>query len=470
MNQVPIISVFKRNKSIVRLALPIFLELILSVAMGYINQFMLAGIPVASNAVGQSNQINSIFLVSFSVFSTSSLIIITQLRGEKHEEALKTVYPLAFWVNFVLGILVSAFVIGMAVPFFNLMQVNPKVLPYATLYQYVSGASILFLALNQVFSAFLRANKRMTEPMIIAIASNVINAIGVAITLWAIPKDMITVESQVIGVGISTLLSRFIAFLLSFVFFRWRVGESLSVRKLFPFPKKLASRLLKIGLPTAGETLSYNFSQLVLMIIVNLSVSVLMQNLRSYLMTFTSIIYLFANGTGMAMQVVEGGLIGEKKKEEAERLVKDIGTMARTVSFVVSILIAGISYFVFQALMSPAQQDPDINKEGLTLSAIGLVSVYCMLIDVVLDQGRATNLVYVKGLETAGDITFPVSVSIITSWALTVGVSALLCLVFNMGIYGAFIGACLDECVRGVIFSIRWARGGWKKKALTKGI
>ena len=93
-----------------------------------------------------------------------------------------------------------------------------------------------------------------------------------------------------------------------------------------------------------------------------------------------------------------------------------------------------------------------------------------MLIDIVLDQGRATNLVYVKGLETAGDISFPVLTSIFTSWALTVGVSALLCIVFKLGIYGAFIGACLDECVRGIIFEIRWKLGKWKNKTLVKNI
>lgn len=465
-----VFETFKRNTSIVKLAIPVFLELILSVAMGYVNQFMLAGIPLASNAVSQANQIANIFIVSFSVFSTSSLILITQLKGSKNSLALNKVYPLSIWVNLVLGLLVSALVIGLANPLFLVMQVNKEVLPYATMYQYVSGVSIIFLALNQVLSSYLRANKKMTQPMIIAIVTNVTNAIGVAITLWAFPKGMLTPIEQLTGVALSTVLSRFLAFVFSFLFYKKYIGISLSIRKLVPFPKDLFKKLLNIGLPTAGETLSYNFSQLVLMIIVNLSVSILMQNLRNYLMTFTSIIYLFASGTGMAMQVVEGTLVGEGKKEDAEQLVKDIGTMARTVSLFMSLLITSISYFVFYALMAEAVQNPKVNVEGFSQHQVGLIAVYCMLIDIVLDQGRATNLVYVKGLETAGDISFPVLTSIFTSWGLTVGASALLCLVGHLGIYGAFIGACLDECVRGVIFMIRWRKGAWKNKTLTKGV
>lgn len=64
--------------------------------MGYINQFMLAGIPIASNAVSQANQISNIFIVSFSVFSTSSLILITQLKGSGNNELLNKVYSLSF--------------------------------------------------------------------------------------------------------------------------------------------------------------------------------------------------------------------------------------------------------------------------------------------------------------------------------------------------------------------------------------
>lgn len=464
-----IFKIFKRNKDIVKLAVPVFLELILSVAMGYINQFMLAGIPIASNAVSQANQISNIFIVSFSVFSTSSLILITQLKGSGNNELLNKVYSLSFWVNFILGVVVSSLVIGLANPLFRMMQVADNVFPYAVMYQYVSGASIIFLALNQVLSSFLRANKKMTQPMLIAVITNVVNAIGVAITLWAFPDGTLDSIQKMIGVGLSTLISRFVGFILSLVFYVKYVSISLSFKGIRPFPKQLFKRLLTIGLPTAGETLSYNFSQLVLMIIVNLSVSVLMQNLRSYIMTFTSIIYLFASGTATAMQVVEGTLVGEGKKDETERLVKDIGVMARTVSFIMSLLITAIAYFVFYYLMGAAIADPSY-KEGFTQHDVGLVAVYCMLIDIVLDQGRATNLVYVKGLETAGDISFPVLTSIITSWALTVGVSALLCIVFKLGIYGAFIGACLDECVRGIIFEIRWKLGKWKDKTLVKNI
>ena len=432
IRDLPIIRVFARNVRTVKLAVPVFLELILGVAMGYVNEFMLAGIPQASNAVGQANQIANIFVVSFSVLSSSSLILITQLEGKGNFAAVKSIYPLAFYFNLLCGIIVAALVTGIApLGVFKLMQVDSGVLPFAIRYQLVSGLSLIFVALNNVLSSFLRANKRMVQPTIIAFATNLVAALFNAIAIWAIPG--LDEMGKLTGVAIATDLSRLVGFLVSLIFFFRVVGESLSIRKLFPIRTDILKRLLTIGLPTSGETLSYNFSQLVLTIIVNASVSVLMQNLRNYIMTFTSIIYLFANGTGIAMQVIEGTMIGEGDKDKAYRLVKDTGTMARTVSLVMSLLITLISYWVFSALMAPAVKDAQINVEGMTLQHVGLVSVFCMLIDVVLDQGRATNLVYVKGIETAGDITFPVISSILTSWLFTVGASALFSLVFKWG-------------------------------------
>ena len=468
MKNLPIFRLFYQNKETIKLALPVFIELILGVSIGYINQFMFAGIPQATNAIGQVNQVTNIFIVSFTVLSSSSLILITQLKGSNNNEGIKKIYPLTLSINLILGLLVCLVLLLISFFIFNLMNVDTQIIPLAKLYLYISAPSLIFHSLNQAYSSFLRANKKMVQPTIISFATNISNIIISAIVIWGIPD--LSIEEKIIGVGFATLISRFISFLASYLFFKINIKEKISLKELKPFPWNYLKKQLKIGLPTAGETLSYNLSQFVLAIIVNMSCNVLDQNLRTYIMTFTSIIYLFANGSGIAMQVIEGNLLGQDDKEKASKLVSDTGKMARIVSFIMSIIVLAIGFPVFSALMQSAVDNPTTNVNNVDSIYCGLTAVYCLLINVVLEQGRATNLVYVKGLETAGDIAFPVTSSILTSWILTVGVSALLCLVFNLGIYGAFIGACLDECVRGISFYIRWKRGTWKKFNLLRGL
>lgn len=468
IRELPVFNLFYRNKEVIRLAIPVFIELILGVGINYINQFMFSGVPEATNAIGQVNQIVNIFTVSFNVLATSSLILITQLKGSNNEEGVKKIYPLTIFLNLIIGIIVCLILILIAGFIFDWMKVAPNIIPYAKLYLYITAPSLIFYSLNQAFSSFLRANKRMIQPTIISLLTNVINVIICAIVLWGI--NGLDIRSKLIGVGLATLISRFISLVVSYIFFKINVKQTLSLKLLKPFPLAFLKKQLRIGLPTAGETLSYNLSQFVLTIIVNASCSVLDQNLRSYIMTFTSIIYLFANGSGIAMQVIEGNLLGEQDKDKVNKLVSDSGKMAQFVSFIMSIIVLVISYPLFSLLMQPAVNDPTINVNNVTIAYCGLTAVFCLLINVVLEQGRATNLIYVKGLETAGDIAFPVISSILTSWVFTVGVSALLCLVFDLGIYGAFIGACLDEGVRGIGFLIRWKKGGWRNINLLKGI
>lgn len=468
IRELPVFNLFYRNKEVIRLAIPVFIELILGVGINYINQFMFSGVPEATNAIGQVNQIVNIFTVSFSVLATSSLILITQLKGSNNEEGVKKIYPLTIFLNLIIGIIVCLILILIAGFIFDWMKVAPNIIPYAKLYLYITAPSLIFYSLNQAFSSFLRANKRMIQPTIISLLTNVINVVICAIVLWGI--NGLDIRSKLIGVGLATLISRFISLVVSYIFFKIDVKQTLSLKLLKPFPMAFLKKQLRIGLPTAGETLSYNLSQFVLTIIVNASCSVLDQNLRSYIMTFTSIIYLFASGSGIAMQVIEGNLLGEQDKDKVNKLVSDSGKMAQFVSFIMSIIVLAISYPLFSLLMQPAVSDPTINVNNVTVAYCGLTAIFCLLINVVLEQGRATNLIYVKGLETAGDIAFPVISSILTSWVFTVGVSALLCLVFDLGIYGAFIGACLDEGVRGIGFLIRWKKGGWRNINLLKGI
>lgn len=53
IRELPVFNLFYRNKEVIRLAIPVFIELILGVGINYINQFMFSGVPEATNAIGQ---------------------------------------------------------------------------------------------------------------------------------------------------------------------------------------------------------------------------------------------------------------------------------------------------------------------------------------------------------------------------------------------------------------------------------
>ncbi len=88
-------------------------------------------------------------------------------------------------------------------------------------------------------------------------------------------------------------------------------------------------------------------------------------------------------------------------------------------------------------------------------------------IDVVLEVGRPTNILFVNTLQSAGDVNYPFYVGLIFMWSIAV-VGAYLCgITAGYGILGMWWMFTLDENVRGIVFMRRWRSKRWMHKGFT---
>lgn len=445
-----ITHLFSSNKKIIRTALPIFVELILTILIGNMDQFMISSDQIAVNAIIQANTIINIFLIAFSVLSTASLILISEYRGAKDYVNQKKIYALSMYFNIFLSVFVSLILIFLAEPIFRLMKVDEAVIPDAVEYMTITGSCVVFQALMTTFGAFLRADRLNSESTIISAIMNVINISLNALFLYGL-------KMGVKGVAIATDISRFIGFICILFIYYKKIHVSLNPKMIVPFPKNLFSKLLRIGLPSAGENFSYSLSQSVILVIINLF-GVTQGNIRGYVVNIVMVVYLFANGITQAMQVEEGEAIGQEDYKKADRLVKDTVKMSLLISLIMSLILLAISYPLFKFLMQTSS-DPD---------GAAKLAFIVLAIDIVLELGRAGNIVLVRALQTAGDINFPVIVAIIFCWVVAVGGTYLFGYVLNLGIIGCWIGMTLDECSRCLIFIVRWKKGKWKDLSLVR--
>ena len=84
----------------------------------------------------------------------------------------------------------------------------------------------------------------------------------------------------------------------------------------------------------------------------------------------------------------------------------------------------------------------------------------------MLEIGRAFNMVLVRGMQAAGDIKFPIFIGILSMWIIATFLAYIFGIGLGWGIAGVWIAMMLDECIRAVIFYIRWKKGTWRNKAL----
>ena len=87
-----------------------------------------------------------------------------------------------------------------------------------------------------------------------------------------------------------------------------------------------------------------------------------------------------------------------------------------------------------------------------------------LIVDVFLEVGRVTNLVYGQALKTSGDALFPVILGAIFMYLFAVGGTYFLGIHMGLLAVGSYIAMAGDECARAVGMVLRWKSGKWKSK------
>ncbi len=436
--------------SLVALAWPLFLDLLLQLLVGNIDQMMISHYSqVSVAAVGNANQIINILIISISVISTASTILISVQLGARNEQQVSVICTMAILVNTVICIVSSLVVLFVSEPVFRALNVPADVLAEALQYTYIVGAGLLFQGIYLAFVSFFRAYSLVREALLVSVLMNVLNIVGNAVLIYGLgPIPAL----GVVGVAISTTVSKALALLVMVILFYKRIGLKLSVRQLRPFPWVVLRRILHLGLPSGGEEFSYSASQLCIMAFVNLMGTWVVAT-KVYASMIAMMCYIFSRAMAMALQIVIGRLVGAGKSDKIDRQVR-LTTLA---SVLISVGVTFLLYLFSNQVYGLFTTDAQVLALGKQI----------LLVEVVLELGRAVNIVLVLALQAVGDVMYPVGVGIVSMWVVAVLLSWVFGVLLGWGLVGIWIAMAIDELLRAVLFIIRWKRGKWKQKMLS---
>ena len=265
----------KENKTIVIdektpllvLAGPMFLELLLNTMLNNIDMVMLSRYDEnAVGAVGNANTIMFMMMILFNIIATATSVVVTQYLGAKMYERMNMIYTLAIVVNLVFGIILSGVFCAANPLIMDFLNVSPEMRPLSMTYIYIVGGGGFLMAVSNVMLQILRCNGYTRIGMLVTFCINIVNIIGNYLFLYG-PLEYL--DMGVAGVAISTVVARALAVTALIVFFYVTKTGRLSLRYLKPFPSRLLAKMIKIGLPSAGENLTYNLYQTTLLSFVN---------------------------------------------------------------------------------------------------------------------------------------------------------------------------------------------------------
>lgn len=437
------------KQSIIKMSWPIFVEVFLQMLVGNVDQFMISHYSQASvAAVGNGNQVMNIIIILLTVMSTATTILIAQYLGAKNQAKIAEVCTVSLFFNGIFGLVASALLVAFHRELFTWMQVPAVIMEEASIYLSIVGSGIVFQGLYFSFVACFRGYSWMKTTMIISVVMNLFHICSNALLIfgfWLVPP------MGVLGVAISTNLSKFLGLVIIFYMFKRYLCVEISWKYLSPFPWETFKRILHISVPAGGETLSYQLSQTTIMKMVNIF-GLAVINTKVYVYIIAMFAYIYSLAISSAMQIVVGYLIGSNKSEAVSGRV----WYTMRISLLVSTLLTVLLYLSSDYVLRIFTDDPAVLLLGKTI----------LLIEIFLELGRSVNIIIVRALQAAGDIKTPIAVGITCMWSIAVGGAYFLGIVMEWGLVGIWIAMALDECVRAVIFIFRWRSGAWKNKKL----
>lgn len=435
--------------SVIKMTWPIFIEILLQIMVGNVDQFMLSHYSQHSvAAVGNANQIINIVIMALSVISMASTVLIAQYRGAGNKEKVAEVCTVAMLTIVSIGAAISLALFLFDGFFLNLLGVPGEIWAEASLFLRYIGLFIVVQSAYICFISFFRGYSLLKVTMATSIVMNIINITGNCFLIHGfgpIPS------LGVLGVTISTNTSKVLGLLLIMYFFRRFIDVRLSFKYLRPFPKKTLYKILYLGLPSGGESLSYQISQMVIMRFVNLmGIVVITTKVYAYIIANCS--YVYTQALAMATQIIVGFLIGMGDLDAVSKRVWKTIRMGILISGTVTFLL----FLNSDAIYGIFTDNPEVLELGR----------HIFMIEIFLEIGRAVNMVMVMALQAAGDIKWPVTTGLVSMWLTATLGSYVFGIVLGYGLIGVWLAMCLDECLRALVFIYRWRSGGWKKNNL----
>ena len=460
----------KTQLSLLTITWPIWVENMLRTSFLSLETLMLAN--YSEEAVAAMSLVHTvgffIQLLYFMVGLGANILISQNLGAGKPDAAGKAgVASLVLILGF--SAVVSIGLAAFTEPLVSLFHLAPVVHACAVAFIRIYSGFSLFLALNIVQSNILQAFGYSKYSMVV----NVV-VLGTTVLLclfglygpfgFSAPSQFNSGSEMsqlvfnpalaadgVTWVASMTVVGQLVACVVFVILLGRNSDIQLPLRQVFQIPKKVYQSILKIGVPSAGETLSYNLSQIVILSMVSTMGT---HALAAYGILFALLRYVFMSGIsiGTGAQIKVGYFAGAGMHSEAYRRVYQYFG----VGFGATLILVSVLYLFATPLLSLFSDNP----------AVLALAASVLLISVVHEPGRSLNTIFIPGLKGAGDALFPALLGLVMMWSIGVPLAWVLGVHLGWGLVGVWIALAFEEWLRGIVILLRWRSRAWVKHSL----
>jgi len=458
----PDTNIDRVNLPLMHFAWPIMIENIIRVAITSADVVMLSY--YAEEAVAATGVINQlVFLINllYLMVASGASILISQNLGARNTAAAGRVAQGSVVLLGVFSVLLSAALCIGADPVIGFFKLDRNVHAFAMEYFVIYSAGSVYVALCMILATIIRSYGHSRGPMLVNVVAMAINVCGNYISIFRnfavrpvgerlhLPFG---IDISVIqGVAVSTIVSHIAAAAILYVMMRMRKDIVLEKGGYFKVPPAVYRRILAVGVPTAGENLSYNLGQIMIMrMVATLGTNAMAAFV--YAVTVLRFVFITSISIGSAVQIKVGYYVGAMMSEIAQRKVYRYFLAGTAIS---TALVLAVKLLQFP-IIDMFTHNPEVQA----------MSFGVLLIALFHEPGRNFNVIIIPALKGAGDVRYPVYVGMIFMWGVGVTLAYVLGITLKWGLIGICIAMAADEWSRGIVIFFRWRGGRWKGKEL----
>lgn len=438
------------NKQLTRLIIPLIIEQTLAVLVGMADVFMVseAG-ESAVSGVSLVNTINLLLITAFGALATGGSVVISQHIGRKdYKNANKAANQLILLVSVISFVFMIISLVGNPwILKLGFGRVEAEVMKNARIYFYITALSFPALGIYNGCAAIFRSMGNSKVSMYTSLIMNIVNITGNAVFIYGL-------HLGAAGISAATLFGRTIAALIMLYLVR-KEDNLVHIDRRFRlgYHPHTIKNILRIGVPSGMESAMFQFGKiLVQSFVAGLATAEIAAN--AVAMTLVEIEVIPGHAIGLAMITVVGQCMGAGDYESMKKNVKKLMKLAYICMGSVSLCLVLCS----GSMINLYQLSDTASKVAFS------IVVYHTIAAVLV---WPLSFVLPNAFRAAGDVRYPMIVSIVSMWIFRVVISYILIEYVKTGALGVWIAMSMDWLARGSFYLFRYKKK-YKNKIQTE--
>ncbi len=430
--------------------MPLIIELALKLIVGMIDSVMVASVGEAAvSGVSLVDSVIQLLIYIFAAVAAGGAVVAGQYLGAKKQKEARDAAAELLWLNVVLavGITILVFALSdwMLLHLFGTIEAD--VFRYAQQYFEIVILSIPAIGIFEAGTSIFRTMNNAKMTMKLSLLMNLINAVGNAILIYGF-----SMETR--GAALATLVSRWIAAVLIVVLLLDTKRE-LYVEKTWKhkFSLSLSKSIMAMGIPGGVENGIFQLGKIAILgLVAEFGTMAITAN--AVAQTMGAIEMIPGSAIQLAVVTIIARCVGAEDFEQAKYFNRKLLKISYLVILGWSAVLLLALPFILK-LYSLSPQTADLATKLVYCHAAGAVLLWPLAFDLP------------ASLRAAGDVRFPMVISIFSMWTFRFGGAWVLAKPLGLGVVGVWLAmSYLDWGFRALCFGVRWKQGRWKTKRI----